>query len=551
MKHCKLLSLLLAALIITSLFAACADNAQSTPTPTGVEGQNVSPDQKTTPEDTGKRDVGLGLMLPLADEPVTLVMWRPFLTEASHRISSMNENKSVIEKEKRTGVHINYIHPAIGTEDESFSLFIASQNYPDLIAPPSSASYVGGADKAIEDGVFLRLNEYLDEFAPNYMAMLKSDSTIYKLSSTDLGNIPWFSFILDGDRPPFMGPQMRKDWLDDLGLSIPQTYDDWHNALVKFKDEKGADAPLMLYNSGFDIVSQSYNAGYGVGNGFYNVDGVVKYGFLEPEMVEYLTMMQEWFSEGLIDPDYYAKTEYFPSTQYITTGRSGAWSDICLNISTNTTIAQEIDPDYHVVGVPYPRKNASDVAHLRYVYSRVTGRPVAISATSTNIELCIKWMDYRYSEEGILLDNYGVLGESYEVVNGEAQFLPSIYDNSDGIPFLDLVAEYTDAEQGCFEHYQREDINLSQDQVDTFNIWCATSDGAWVMPAISLTSEEGQEYSALYSTVQTFVTENIVKFITGQLPMSEYSSFVDSIKELKIDRCLAIQQAALDRFNNR
>ncbi len=39
---------------------------------------------------------------------------------------------------------------------------------------------------------------------------------------------------------PYAGLMIRKDWLDELGLEIPVTYDDWEIVLTKFKEEKGA-----------------------------------------------------------------------------------------------------------------------------------------------------------------------------------------------------------------------------------------------------------------------------------------------------------------------
>ena len=49
-----------------------------------------------------------------------------------------------------------------------------------------------------------------------------------------------------------MGMAMRKDWLDELGLDVPVTYDDWHNVLTAFKEQKGATAPLWINASAGD-----------------------------------------------------------------------------------------------------------------------------------------------------------------------------------------------------------------------------------------------------------------------------------------------------------
>ena len=42
------------------------------------------------------------------------------------------------------------------------------------------------------------------------------------------------------------GPIIRADWLEELGLEVPQTIDDWTNVLTAFKEQKGAQAPLTF-----------------------------------------------------------------------------------------------------------------------------------------------------------------------------------------------------------------------------------------------------------------------------------------------------------------
>jgi putative aldouronate transport system substrate-binding protein len=75
--------------------------------------------------------------------------------------------------------------------------------------------------------------------------------------------------------------------------------------------------------------------------------------------------------------------------------------------------------------------------------------------------------------------------------------------------------------------------------------------GEWTMPPVSPTSDESAEYSSIMNDINTLISENVVKFITGQRPISEFDAFIDQIKSMNIDRAVEIQQAALDRYNNR
>ena len=68
------------------------------------------------------------------------------------------------------------------------------------------------------------------------------------------------------------------------------------------------------------------------------------------------------------------------------------------------------------------------------------------------------------------------------------------------------------------------------------------------MPKIILTAEESGEYATIYNNVKKFCDENIVAFISGEKPLSEYDRFIEDIKKLKAGRALEIQQAAYERY---
>jgi putative aldouronate transport system substrate-binding protein len=82
-------------------------------------------------------------------------------------------------------------------------------------------------------------------------------------------------------------------------------------------------------------------------------------------------------------------------------------------------------------------------------------------------------------------------------------------------------------------------------------IWQKNNDGAYILPPITMTADEGAEYSRIMSDIETYRKEMVLKFILGTEPLSNYDSFVNQIKSMNIDRAIELQQAALDRFNQR
>ena len=51
--------------------------------------------------------------------------------------------------------------------------------------------------------------------------------------------------------------------------------------------------------------------------------------------------------------------------------------------------------------------------------------------------------------------------------------------------------------------------------------------------------------------IQTYVQEKTAGYIMGSEPLDTYGDFVETVKGMNIDRCIEIQQAALDRYDAR
>ena len=183
---------------------------------------------------------------------------------------------------------------------------------------------------------------------PHYAAIINSDPSIFNEVSTPEGNLVAFYSLYDytkyggrGDKGYFI----RQDWLDDLGLDMPKTYDQLHDVLTAFKTEKGADSAFVLPVSGMnDFVT----GGFGIGSTFYVEDGTIKFGPLEQGYRDYLELMAKWYGEGLIYADYYnyANEIMFDGTDMIGSGQVALYYN---EVGTMTTYAEfSEDPNFAV-----------------------------------------------------------------------------------------------------------------------------------------------------------------------------------------------------------
>jgi putative aldouronate transport system substrate-binding protein len=66
-----------------------------------------------------------------------------------------------------------------------------------------------------------------------------------------------------------------------------------------------------------------------------------------------------------------------------------------------------------------------------------------------------------------------------------------------------------------------------------------------------MTSEESDTFSSRYSDIQTYLEQMIPSFIIGAVSFDQWDEFIDNIERMGIEECIAVEQAALDRYYER
>ena len=490
------------------------------------------------------------------EEPVELTYYGEILG-ASATLTNLGDMEIMQIADEKCNTKVTYVHPAFGTEVETFNLKLANLEFEDIVEY-TWGSYAGGPTQAIEDGVIIDLAPYLEQgYAPNYKKLLDENPDIAKQVTTDAGEVFAFACIGDKGVSVTQGFYVRQDMLEAVGLDAPVTIADWEEMLIKFKDELGVDAPYSGVGSHL-ISNNSWFAGaFDTYSGYYLRDGKVQYGFLDAGYKEYITTIAKWYKEGLIDQSIFGNDsaavnalilndEAGASLGYIGGGIGGLMNSAKANENAN--------PNFNLVGVPYPVKNAGDEpVFMPRSWDARTSNMAAITAECEDIEAAMRYLDFWYSEEGHMLKNFGVEGLSYEMVNGEPVYTDLILKNPDGQDIGTMLGRYTRASNptvGVIDGRYYEQYYQLQEQVDAMHTWNEYSDNASkvLLPAVSATSEEAEELAALESSISTYVEEELTKFIMGIRDISEYDSFVESLKQMGVDRAIEIKQAAYDRY---
>lgn len=463
------------------------------------------------------------------------------------------------EWQKKTGVPLKFLAPPTGQAKEALNVMLASGDLPDMIEYNFLSDFPGGPEKAIKDGYILKLNDLIDKYAPNLKKYLKEHPDVDKMVKTDNGSYYAFPFIR-GDEylQVFQGPMIRKDWLDELGLPVPETIDDWTTTLKAFKEKKGAAAPLSFISKP-RFFNESYNGAFlgafGVNRGFYLDNGKIKFGPSEGGFKEYLKTFHQWFQDGLLDKNI-ATVDTKALDGSFATGATGASiGNAGGGIGKWQPLVQAKDPKAQLVAAPYPVLKKGDTPKFGQkdnAYS--SGGIVAVTAKSKNPELAVRMLDYGYSEAGHMFFNFGTEGVSYAMVDGYPKYTDLLMKNPDKLAPAQAMSMYIRGSyNGPFIQDKRyaEQFFVLPAQRDAINVWKKTDTAKYSLPPLTPTPEESSEYAKIMGDMNTLVDEMTLKIILGNEPVDGFEKYVDKMKSLNLSRAIEIQQAALDRYNKR
>lgn len=555
---CLILAMMLA------LFAGCGQDPASTPAEASsaasvpTEAPAPAPEPEPAPEasiaesvvDTPVEEAPafVPVELPIVTEPTTFSIWYTWPPVLTNFIEGPGATPFAQELEARTGVHIDYVLANTEAANEEFSLMVASGSYTDMIL--GATTYYNNPDQLIEDGVAIDVAQYLD-LMPNLEAVLASNQE-YKLAAyTDSGAIAeCYRFEIGTEQN--VGPVIRKDWLDALGMEIPTTYDEYYDVLSAFKTEMDCEAPLLMPYTG---LTNYFSLGYGVPgdlrNGlFYVVDGEVKYAGLEQDYYDFVTLMSKWFADGLIDQDFLSRTTTTdPDMGLISASDAGVWTANVLMFDMYGDIVD--DPNFAITGTAYPKK-APDAPMMYLNEAMVANGGYTVTTDCHDVETCLRWIDYWYSEEGTFLANYGLEGVSFEYdETGKAHLNETILQSEIGLPSSLTCSIYITSGGPYVNDCNRLQYYFGDLQRMAMDAWDRSDEticSEGFPSSAGLTTEESERYSAIMSDIETYMEETISSILVGNAPVSELDAMAGNLTSMKIDEAIALMQAAYDRY---
>lgn len=305
----KLLSLILVLGMLLSLMVGCGtESGTADSSPDSQVQSQEAPDQEAAVEDDSSAQLPVldaadgvqNVALPLVETETSVSFWLPYPFFVGDMVENLVEDVTVLrELQSRTGITLDVTAINGAAEEEQFNLMIAAQNYCDVITGMSR--YGSGYDVAIEEEIIIDLYDLVKEYAPNYWYYVTQDINTLATLVTEEGNLPTIATLFKASGSENQGYVVRYDWLEELGLDVPQTYEELEHYVSTANETYGAKG-MILASDGLD---ELLAFGYDCGTEYLVVDGQVKSSLQQESFRDYMEMVTRWYKEGIIYSDFY------------------------------------------------------------------------------------------------------------------------------------------------------------------------------------------------------------------------------------------------------
>ena len=528
--------LLVSAAVSLSVFAACA------------------------PKNSGDDDVDW-TTLPDIDrsEKVTLTIWSPLEQWAPD--STYDKNVIYQRAAEELNLELEFIHPPVGQETDQFNLMIVEKDLPDIIF--CGNWYPGGVQEGISHGIYRNVNDYLPKYAPDYYRRLTANPDILREATMDNGDIGAVWGFAEYEEWCYSGPIFNKKALDAIGEDAPVTIEDWDRVLGKFKNELGMNSAFAIHPLGLQYLEQAIISAYGAASGFIKdpATGEVKYGPAENGYIDYLNLIRGWYDKGYI-PTSFTTNDWLTNVDNFKAMQTGVMFD---NPQNAAALIGEYGKDW--IDAPYPVLNEGDKLQIRlknwYVQSNNSAWNTCgvVTKSCENLDRALDFLNWGFTDEGIMAYNYGTEGVTYNMVDGEPVFTDYLFDNDiTGTDIYSALYRFK-CHNGIFVRQEKTANPLIQRYPENISImerWTEQAGTDALLPPISYTRNEQHVIDLYFTDITQYVEEQQMKFITGQTndisntAVATYdSTFRANLTGMGIDDILGVVSSALERYNER
>lgn len=397
-----------------------------------------------------------------------------------------------------------------------------------------------GGKKYVIDGLLADLSELVTpETMPNYFELV-SEKTVEQYTAGDAG---YFRAPLPFAKERYRSYYIRQDWLENLDLDIPQSYEEYIEIMKAFRnDDPDGNGEKDTY---------AYSTGGGGNNITMHWPEFPKYGLpifgtthegkfvdagTDPRVEFVINDLAKVMEMDVVDPDWFLqkgdqaieKAIQGKVGILVNNGRDFALDNNTLGVQYRT---KQLNPDANWMPFnPIPEKPLASAPRPGHPF--LFAKQVA-DESPENIERSIEILDWLASEEGYLLTNYGVEGEHYTREGNEIRVDPEAYtsgitDNGDFLNIWNFFTVYVLPEQYGLKVIDPNETDRDREVLETILSYPVDPG-----PGIPLSQPEGFDIGAYRTKMRELQAQALFEDKSGEnwpeyreILMTEYNGQV-------------------------
>ena len=534
----RVITFLLTAIMTVSALSGCGQQQASS----SSEVQSKEEVQESTTKEAASEEAQeTGITFPLAE---TLSFTGCAITDKGYKLS---ESKGWQMSLDRANIEVELTEFDNADIKEKTNLLLAGGDYPDFFFKNTTAA---DSKYGVEDGILIPLEDMIREYAPNLTALLDELDGWKYITATD-GHVYMLPCIQERSNVyPINAPMwINKRWLDNLGLQEPTNMEELDTVLRAFKEQDANgngdpddEIPFTFATNQFPpyLFLQYMEDGLHMSNNYLAViDGeLVYYPLTDGFKDNYLSVLTSWYQDGIIDENAFTQ-KYDEMT---VNGKAADIHGMFFRSTPSGQVGGERAGDYTLVtitseyGLP--------------MTANVLTKAMAITDKCENPEVLIAWADYFYTEEGSMLAEFGVEGESY-VLHEDGTYSWLIPEGANGDEFKASYRIYGSANTPMYRpslSVSPEDDPVSAKLYEMQeNLYSAGS----TVPYLLYSDEETTRKADLTTQINDYITVYTAQVVTGKLDLeSSYADFQETLKEMGAEELFEIHKSAYERGGN-
>ncbi|MDN8590382.1 ABC transporter substrate-binding protein [Paenibacillus sp. 11B] len=342
--------------------------------------------------------------------------------------ANWNKMQDDVGKEitKQTGITLD-AEFAVSDPAQRLALIAASGDYPDLISPK------GDLDKLVDAGAMLDLTDLIDQHAPNIKKLFGDQIKRLRYSNDDpsIYVIPTYSAIDGVNFVAGAGFELQHRAVKEAGYPQINTLQDYENVIRSYlekhpTDENGNKNIGMTLNADdwhiqITVTNPAAETTGKSGDGEYYIDpntNEATYHFRTEGEKEYFQWLNHMYNTGLLDQESFVQK----NDQYlakVASGRVIGLIDADWGYSDGEKALKASGKNDQTYG-HYSVMLSDQYKDNRYQSTGfMAGWGVGITESAEDPVRAIKFLDFLASEEGQVLNYWGLEGKQYTVEDGK------------------------------------------------------------------------------------------------------------------------------------